>query len=437
MEKKFNFYLADDYPPYSFCNYTSNSFDGYEYELLSYGLKILSGIERFEYEFKCLNFISYQTIFEGIEKTINKKENVSVFGGITITPERVKKGYFFSIPTIQDNLVALSYSKPNSEFILNSFIDANVSISILLMLIFIGSIFFLFERKINSEYSQNIFSGIVQGFWNSYLIIFRLPFKILSFACRVLQAFTMFTSLFIMILIISSIFLNYTKDDFTQSKNPAQLFSKSAYTDPIYNDIVSSYGIKVFKGSEKDILQGLISNVYDYFISDASFLTNIAQTQCHFVISTVDMMQLNMGVIMANYTVNEDFLRITNQAILLARQNATFFQNLNKKYFQKSSNCNAARKDFFVNVENISDPIDYNTFLMSFIVFIVIFVIALIAKLFERKMRVFFKNKKETNLLIKKLNNVEAQILKKITIFIELLSDKWNNLMKVFESSKH
>lgn len=441
--KIFNYYFFDDYLPYSFCqpNQNNQSFSGFEFELLDYGLNLINKTGNITYNYLCLKSNEYLTMSDCFQTLLRNQTHYGMLGGVTISSGRVQDNYMFSMPTIQDNLVAMSYVPTKGEFVLNSFVDANVSVSFFLTLILLGFLFFLYERTINHEYLQNNFSSLIQGFWDGYLIIFRIPFKIFSFESKCLQIFFILASLYMVISMMSSIIINFRKDDFTQLKTPSQLDSKKAFTYSIYYDIVLSYNIKLFEGlneltDKPTLLSALTNNNYDYLISDASVLNSIAQTQCQFKISTVDILQFNMGVIMTSSPDNFEFLQITNKAITLAQSNTEFLKNLTKKYFDGTNNCNSYRKTFFDNGENISDPIDYNTFLGTFIALLIILVIAIIAKLFERKMRVFFKNTKETNVVIKKLSNLEAQILKKITIFIELLTNKWNTLIKNFEEDQ-
>lgn len=443
MGKIINYYFFDDYLPYSFCqtNQNNQSFSGFEFELLDSGLSLLKKTENITYQYLCLKSNEYKTMSDCFKTLLTNQTNYGILGGVTISSGRIQDNYMFSMPTIQDNLVAMSYVPTKGEFVLNSFVDANVSVSFFMTLILLGFLFFLYERTINHEYFQNNFSSLIQGFWDGYLIIFRIPFKIFSFESKCLQLFFILTSFYMVLSMMSSIIINFKKDDFTQLKTPSQLDSKKAFTYSIYSDIVLSYNIQLYHGLNEladtsTLLSALTNNEYDYFISDASVLSSIAQTQCQFKISTVDILQFNMGVIMANSPENIEFLRITNKAIALAQSNTDFVKNLTKKYFDGNNDCNSFRKNFFDNGENISDPIDYNTFLGTFIALIIILVIAIIAKLFERKMRVFFKNTKETNQVIKKLSNLEAQILKKITIFIELLTNKWNTLIKNFEEDQ-
>ena len=111
---------------------------------------------------------------------------------------------------------------------------------------------------------------------------------------------------------------------------------------------------------------------------------------------------------------NKEFLRITNKALALAWANATFLEQKSQEYFNIGNTCGGKRRAFLDNRENVSDPIDYKTFLEIFIVFIIILIIA---KLFERKMHMFLKNMKKANKFIKKVTGANSQILKKITIF--------------------
>jgi len=186
----------------------------------------------------------------------------------------------------------------------------------------------------------------------------------------------------------------------------------------------------------EDVITGLPENKFDFVITDASVLTNIAQNNCAYQISTIDFFQFNMGVAMKRTNENNDLLRITNRAIALAKNDTTYFYSLIQKHFVPASSCNVGRKAFFENGEAITDNIDYTTFLTIFFVLISILIVAAIAKLFESKMRVFLKKKKELNELIKMSSGVEAEILKKISIFFELLTTKWMNILKNFEEEQ-
>ena len=435
----FNYYVLNDYMPWTACKNNSNQYTGYEYDLLKHGLDEFGLKEQRDYRFSCISFDNSLSLNENFHNFFNTRNHTGVIGGFTINPDRINLGYAFSIPTNQDNLLALSYTNSENQFILNSYVDFSVTLSYFLSLILVGVLFFLYEKNVNSDYAQNFFTSIFQGFWQSYVIMYRLGDKIRSFPSKCLQISLMFTSRFIIMLLICSIVLSYKKEEFTQLKPPSQMQLTSAFTFKIYYDIVLSYGIKIENGGYNDtspiddILQGLKDGKYDSVIIDASVLTSIASNQCEFQIRSLDFYQFNMGVMMADSPENKEFMRITNKALALAKDNATFLKQKSQEYFTIGNTCGVERRAFLDNGENVSDPIDYKTFLEIFIVFIIILIIAIVAKLFERKMRMFFKNKKKANKFIKKVTGADSQILKKITIFFELLMKKWNKMMRMFE----
>lgn len=434
-------YILDNYMPWTDC--TNTEFQGFEYELLNYGYTQLKEkhLEVFDFTFQCLpsDSLSVAQLFQDY---ILNNGTVGMVGGVTINSQRISSGYLFSIPTYQDNLVALSYSGSTNEFILQSFIDISTSLTFFFSLIFVGLLFLVYEKNVNVSYAQNLPSAVFQGLWHAYMIMYRITHKIYSFPSKCLHISTVCTSLFLVILLISSIIISYTKPDFTQLRAPSQLAGKNVYSISIYYDVLMSYGINIDQfwfsddSSIGDVVQGLADNKINYIIMDASVLTNVAQNKCGYQISSIDFFQFNMGVVFAKTDKSSDFLRITNKAIALAKSNTTLLYNLVQKYYNPNSNCNAARKAFFENDEAISDPIDYRTFLALFIVILIILVISAVAKLFERKMHVFLKNKEAVSKMIKKSTDVDSQILKKISIFFEILTEKWMLLLKNFEEEQ-
>ncbi len=428
--------------PWTACANGSNQYTGYEYDLLKQGLIEFGLKEQIDYRFSCISFDNSLSLNENFFHFLNNQTNTGIIGGLTINPDRINLGYAFSIPTNQDNLLAISYINSDNQFILNSYVDLSVTLSYFLSLILVGVLFFLYEKSVNSDYSQNFFTSIFQGFWQSYVIMYRLADKIRSFPSKCLQMSLTFTSWFIFLLLICSIILSYKKNEFTQLQSPSLLKQHSAFTFKIYYDIVLSYGIKIQNSGYndtstiKEILQGLRDHKYDYVIIDASVLTNIASNQCEFKIGSLDFSNFNMALMMADSPENKEFMRITNKALALARANASFLKQKSQEYFNIDNTCGVGRRAFLDNSENVSDPIDYKTFLEIFIVFVIILIIAIIAKLFETKMHMFFKNKKKVNKFIKKVTDADSQILKKITIFFELLMKKWNKMVMIFEKQQ-
>lgn len=437
----FVMYILDNYMPWTDC--MSAGFQGFEYELLNYGYTQLkeNKIEMFDFTFQCLpsDSLSVAQLFQDY---ILNNGTVGLVGGLTINSQRISSGYLFSIPTYQDNLVALSYSGSTNEFILQSFVDISTSLTFFFSIILVGLLFLVYEKNVNVSYAQNLPSAFFQGLWHAYMIMYRITHKIYSFSSKCLHISTVCTSLFLVLLLISSIIISYAKKDFTQLMAPSQLAGQKVYSISIYYDVLISYGINIDRywfsddSSIEDVVQGLADNKVNYIIMDASVLTSVAQNKCGYQISSIDFFQFNMGVVFANLEKGNDFLRITNKAIALAKSNTTFLYNLVQKYYNPNSNCNVARKAFFENDEAISDPIDYRTFLALFIVILIILVIAAVAKLFERKMHVFLKNKEEVSKMIKKSTDVDSQILKKISIFFEILTEKWMLLLKNFEEEQ-
>lgn len=437
--KNFVYYLYDDFLPMTDCS-NATTFIGYEYELLKQGLSQLSSQENFLYTFVCKHWKNFESGQDHFYSLLQNRSNIGIFGGLTISAERLNWGYMFSNPTLQDNLIAVSYAPKSNEFILASFIDYTVTMTYFLSFILVGILFFLYEKNINPDYGQNIFSAIFQGFWHTYLAMYRIATKIRSFQSKCLQSALTFTSLFIITMLICSILLSFKKTDFTQLQPPAKLHHHTAFTYQIYKDIVSSYGISLYKeefddsSSASDLCQALKNGKFDYLILDASVLTRYVQSNAGFQISTLDFFQYNIGIMMIESEENKEFMRITNKALSLAKSNITFVNENTNKYF--SFMVTSKRKSFLENGEDILDPIDYNTFLGIAIVFIIILIVSLIAKLFQSKMTMFFKSKKVTNKLIKKLTDPEAQILKKITVFYEILTEKWIGMVRVFEQNQ-
>ena len=434
----FTFVIMDDYLPWTTCG-QNNQFSGYQFDLLNYGLTQLQNSNNLQYNFLCSYFNFDLSVNDNVASIINNQSNIGVIGGLTINSDRYNLGYMFSVPTNTDSLIVLNYDNSSNEFILNSFLGMNVCIAFFLSLILIGILFFVYEKNYNADYRNNYFASIFQGFWQAYLIVFRMGEKIRSIASKFLELIVVATATAIISLLISGVIVSYKKEDFTQLNTPTHFMGSSAFTYKIYYDVILNYGIKVDLGGLPenskidDLLIGLKNNSFDYLILDASVLYEQAKVRCDYKVSSIDFFQFTMGIIMLKSPDNKELLKITNKALLLAQADSQYMSGLNDKYFNFGNICGASRSSFFENGESITDPIDYNTFLAIFIVFVIIIIIAMVAKLFERKMNVFFKNKKEIDKFIKKLNDVDSKILKKITIFFEILTEKWNNMVKTFE----